>query len=47
MAWLPCGLIDEPVPLVGVGLQPVQRRVELAQRRGAEIDFRHDQRSQK
>jgi len=39
--------VDDPVPLIGIGPQPMQRRVERAQRRGAEIDFRHDQRSQK
>jgi hypothetical protein len=35
------------VPLIGIGPEPMQRRVERAKRCGAEIDFGHDQRSQK
>ena len=47
MAWLPRRIVDDPVRLVGVGAQPVQGRVQFRERRGAEIDGRHDQRSQK
>ena len=43
----PRRMVDDPVPLIGVGAEAVQRRVQLAERRGAEIDVRHDQRSQK
>jgi hypothetical protein len=40
-------MVDDPVPLIGVGAQPVKGRIQFPERRGAEIDFRHDQRSQK
>ena len=41
------GMIDDPVPLVGVGAEAMERRIQLSERRRSEIDVGHDQRSQK
>ena len=44
---LPARIEDAPVRFVGVGLEAMQRRVELAQRGLREIDSSHQCRSQK
>src|SRR5262249_58155047 len=37
----PCGMADDPMPLIGIGPELVQRLVEGAERRRAEIDLGH------